>query len=199
MPLVGRRHKLHVQGRRCHCLPGWYGEQCEHGPRSSLAPAEKNYCVHNCSSRGVCVLNYCHCVPGTWGVDCSFGEPDPILAAATAVAQERLGLRGLGGPYGWPEAMVRAPRPALPHPATGLRIFVYDLPSRFHVWLAAHFRRAGRWDQSYLYSLDAKLHRWLLRSPYRTLDPLQARVLILMSYGLSWTPLPHTPDAVACP
>ena len=50
------------------------------------------------------------------------------------------------------------------------------------MWLAAHFRREGRWDQSYLYSLDAKIHRWLLRSPYRTLDPNEADYFFIPAY-----------------
>ena len=41
---------------------------------------------------------------------------------------------------------------------------------------------AGRWDQSYLYSLDAKLHRWLLHSPYRTLDPAEADYFFIPAY-----------------
>ena len=78
--------------------------------------------------------------------------------------------------------MLATAKPTLPAPAPGLRIFVYELPPRYHVWLAAHFRRDGRWDQSYLYSLDAKLHRWLLRSPYRTLDPDSADYFFIPAY-----------------
>jgi hypothetical protein len=119
----------------------------------------------------VCKLNYCHCVPGTWGVDCGFGEPDAPLARSTADEQRRLRL---SPPFGWSDEMMTTPKPVLPPAALGLRIYVYNLPPECHIWLAAHFRRAGRWDQSYLYSLDAKMHRWLLRSPYRTLDPNEA-------------------------
>ena len=167
------------RGKVCHCMPGWYGSDCEYGPGSKGAPVEKGYCVHNCSGRGVCKLNWCHCVPGTWGVDCGLGDPDASLAATSAAEQSRLGL---DSPHGWPAAMLKTPRPQLPPSAPALRIFVYELPSRFHTWLAAHFRRAGRWDQSYLYSLDAKLHRWLLRSPYRTLDPEAADVFFIPAY-----------------
>ena len=78
--------------------------------------------------------------------------------------------------------MLRTPKPILPPAAPGLRIYVYDLPPQCHIWLAAHFRRHGRWDQSYLYSLDAKLHRWLLRSPYRTLDPNEADYFFIPAY-----------------
>jgi hypothetical protein len=176
--LPWHRHRQKV-GRACHCLPGWYGEQCEHGPGSLEAPEQKKYCVHGCSGRGVCKLNFCHCVPGTWGVECGFGEPDAVLAATVTAEQSRLGL---ASPHGWSESMLRTPRPEMPPPAPGLRIYVYELPPRFHVWLAAHFRRAGRWDQSYLYSLDAKLHRWLLRSPYRTLDPAAADYFFIPAY-----------------
>ena len=63
-----------------------------------------------------------------------------------------------------------------------LRVYVYDLPPKFNTWLAAHFRRPGRWDQSYLYSLDAKLHRWLLHSPHRTFDPKEADYFFVPAY-----------------
>ena len=160
-------------GRWCHCFPGWYGDNCEIGPGSPDSPISKTFCVHDCSGRGVCKLNWCHCVPGTWGIDCGFGDPDGEAADTAELEQRRLGL---GRPYGWTTAMRRTPSPlaSLPRPSKGLRIYVYSLPPRFNVWLAAHFRRSGRWDQSYLYSLDAKMHRWLLRSPYRTLDPTEA-------------------------
>ena len=29
----------------CHCLPGWYGKDCEYGPGDARAPIEKQYCV----------------------------------------------------------------------------------------------------------------------------------------------------------
>ena len=90
--------------------------------------------------------------------------------------------------------MLSAPTPQLPPlPASApqLRIYIYELPPQFNSWLAAHFRRAGRWDQSYLYSLDAKLHRWLLRSPYRTLDPAQADFFLVPAYPSSPEPNPN--------
>ena len=90
--------------------------------------------------------------------------------------------------------MLSAPRPQLPPlPAAApqLRIYIYDLPPQFNSWLAAHFRRPGRWDQSYLYSLDAKLHRWLLRSPYRTLDPAQADYFLVPAYPSTPRPKPQ--------
>ena len=59
---------------------------------------------------------------------------------------------------------------------TKVRIYVYDLPPRFNIHLAAHFKfsSSGRWDDSWLYGLDILIHRWLLHSPYRTLDPAEA-------------------------
>ena len=117
---------------------------------------------------------------GTWGIDCGFGTPDAAAADAAELEQRR---RGLSGPFGWTQAMVRAAPPEISAPPSRqLRIFVYHLPPRFNIWLAAHFRRSGRWDQSYLYSLDAKLHRWLLRSPYRTLDPSKADYFLVPAY-----------------
>ena len=170
-------------GKVCHCFPGWFGEQCEFGPGRPQAPAEKQYCVHGCSGRGVCKLNYCHCAPGTWGVDCGFGEPDAFLAEATKARQLYLGL---AAPHGWTDQMLATPKPRPPAQGFGnarhLKIYVYDVPPQYHVWMAAHFRRSGRWDQSYLYSLDAKLHRWLLHSPYRTLDPNAADYFFIPCY-----------------
>ena len=127
----------------------------------------------------MCKLNFCHCVPGTWGVDCGFGTADTALAAVTTNAQRTLNL---SLPHGWTSQMLSTPTPTLPEGKPGLRIYVYDLPPRNTVWFAAHFRRTGRWDQSYLYSLDAKLHRWLLRSPYRTLDPATADYFFVPMY-----------------
>jgi hypothetical protein len=43
----------------CHCLPGWFGEQCEWGPGHPALPESKQFCVHGCSGRGVCKLNWC--------------------------------------------------------------------------------------------------------------------------------------------
>ena len=174
-----------ARGKACHCAPGWFGEQCEHGPGSPMSPQAKRHCVKGCSGRGVCKLNWCHCVPGTWGVDCGLGQPDDARASAAASAQrEQLGRRpgSPTDPIGWPAAMLRVAAPQLPPSSGLLRIYVYDVPPRFHVWLAAHFRREGRWDQSYLYSLDAKIHRWLLRSPYRTLDPDSADYFFVPAY-----------------
>ena len=90
--------------------------------------------------------------------------------------------------------MLSAPRPQLPPlPAAApqLRVYIYDLPPQFNSWLAAHFRKPGRWDQSYLYSLDAKIHRWLLRSPYRTLDPAQADYFLVPAYPSTPRPKPQ--------
>lgn len=171
----------------CHCFPGWFGDNCELGPASAGAPEPKRYCVQNCSDRGVCLLNWCHCVAGTWGIDCSMGSPDPthplLLATANGSASARPDSEAFLSGGGWTEAMLRAAPPPLRH-ATGVgpRIYVYDLPPQFNIWLAAHFRVPGRWDQSYLYSLDAKMHRWLLRSPYRTLDPKEADFFFIPSY-----------------
>ena len=167
------------QGPVCHCHPGWYGEDCEFGPGDLGAPAGKQYCVHDCEGRGVCKLNFCHCVPGTWGIDCGFGEPDAQLAKKTAYSQRTINM---SKPHGWTTQMLSTPKPTLPVGKPGLRIYVYDLPPRNSVWFAAHFRRTGRWDQSYLYSLDAKMHRWLLRSPYRTLDPEHADYFFVPLY-----------------
>lgn len=154
MPWFGPRQH---NGKVCHCLPGWYGDQCEYGPGHLAAPVEKQYCVHKCSGRGVCKLNYCHCVPGTWGVDCSFGDVDAALAVRVKAQQEE---HGHSAPIGWTQEMLSTPPPGVPGGfgrVRELKIYVYDVPPKFHVWMAAHFRRAGRWDQSYLYSLDAKV------------------------------------------
>ena len=89
------------------------------------------------------------------------------------------------------------------------RIYVYDMPTWATSWLAAHYRRAtmdlaskvrssstGRWDQMFLYALDIKLHRWLLRSRYREVDARRADYFFVpaylslgfydMQYGLYW-------------
>ena len=125
----------------CHCFPGWYGENCEYGPGHPQAPVVKQHCVHDCSKRGICKLNWCHCVPGTWGIDCGFGEPDAAAADAAELEQRRLEL---GAPYGWSKAHYSMPKPTLPAPSKHLRIYVYSLPPVFTVWLAAHFRISGR-------------------------------------------------------
>ncbi len=175
-----------ADAKHCHCLPGWYGSKCEVGAASADAPQSKRHCVHGCSGRGVCVLNFCHCVPGAYGIDCSAGvaaRPESALAVATAATMARDARSALDlGQAGWSDAMWRQPPPHTPPPSSRLRIYVYDLQPRYNIWLAAHFRRVGRWDQSYLYSLDAKLHRWLLRSPYRTLDPAQAHYFFVPAY-----------------
>ena len=54
----------------------------------------------------------------------------------------------------------------------------------------------GRWDQMFLYALDIKLHRWLLRSRYREVDARRADYFFVpaylslgfydMQYGLYW-------------
>eukprot|EP00966_Prymnesium_polylepis_P331012 7386590-Prymnesium_polylepis.1 len=108
----------------CHCLPGWFGPECEHGPGSRHMPEPKHYCVKDCSGRGVCKLNWCHCVPGTWGIDCSLGTPDAELtarvskwqlattmetAAASATAANNMSVapaRRFAHSFGWPESML---------------------------------------------------------------------------------------------
>lgn len=182
MPWHDRRY---ANEKHCHCAPGFYGDECECGPGSACSPQAKRHCVHDCSARGVCKLNWCHCVPGTWGIDCSFGDPDAQLTRAVTRYQAALQLQAPTTPnglVGWPTSMLSVPKPALPAPSRKLRIFVHELPPKFNVWLAAHFRREGRWDQSYLYSLDAKIHRWLLRSPYRTLNPAEADYFLVPLY-----------------
>jgi hypothetical protein len=198
----------------CHCFPGWFGHDCERadGPLDLGHRASKQSCVHGCSGRGACRLNFCDCVPGTWGVDCSSGAPDAAAAeAAMHRAQAQRGRVGVWPIAGWTAGM-RVAAPTVPihqlHSATAVsddlslgsaqkailggvplitrrhestpgaisaagdasacrrasarvRIYVYELPPRFNIWLAAHFRRPGRWDQSYLYSLDLKIHRWV--------------------------------------
>ena len=191
----------------CHCFPGWYGADCAVGPGHPAMATGRRYCVcaapcrrsraarahptvhgahphpchvdrHNCSGRGVCMLNFCHCVPGTWGIDCSSGAPDPRVTADTvATYRPAVGEKG-----SWPQHMLSVGAPVLPSPSRKLRIYVYDLPPKFNIWLAAHFRRPGRWDQSYLYSLDAKVHRWLLRSEYLTRDPTDANYFLMPAY-----------------
>ncbi|KAL3917922.1 MAG: hypothetical protein SGPRY_006210, partial [Prymnesium sp.] len=175
----------------CHCFPGWFGEQCEHGPGSPRMPEPKHFCVKGCSARGVCKLNWCHCVPGTWGIDCSLGTPDRELVRQLSTSSPQphssapLASAGGEGSFGaarWSEHMMEVARVELPPQQPSLRIYVYDLPPQYNIWLAAHFREPGRWDQSYLYSLDAKIHRWLLRSPYRTLDPESADYFFIPTY-----------------
>lgn len=193
-----------VGEKYCHCFPGWFGDECEVGPGygSLPVPDEKRQCVNDCNGRGVCRLNWCHCHPGTWGVDCSSGlltgEPAAAaaasaLAARAAAAQREEALRfsraatardngtveRMFGGWGWPSGLA-PPRP-LPAASRALRIYVYDVPPRYNTWMAAHFRHSdsGRWDDSYLYSLDISLHRWLLTSPYRTLDPLEADYFLI--------------------
>ena len=228
------------RSEHCVCIPGWYGANCETGPgdynpsketdeKDGRGLAVKRHCVHGCSGRGVCRLNWCHCVPGTYGTDCSLGTPDgpraalvaslaasleaaaskdggaadrarasslvgqlaaldppaarnakPALAAAAGGAPLR--HWAYNGKVGWSPAMVSKAAPPLPAADRSLRVYVYDLPPKFNTWLAAHFRRPGRWDQSYLYSLDAKLHRWLLHSPHRTFDPKEADYFFVPAY-----------------
>jgi hypothetical protein len=203
MPWKSPPHGISRTEPACHCFPGWFGLDCERedGPADAGHRASKQSCVHGCSGRGVCRLNFCHCVPGTWGVDCSSGVPDPGAAeAAMSRAEAQRGRRGVWPIARWDSGMISA-GPSQPtghtlsapsvtsssilssHPgavtegvpsapqrygsafASGdasppVRIYVYELPPRFNIWLAAHFRRPGRWDQSYLYSLDLKMHRW---------------------------------------
>jgi len=210
VPLLGADHGK--KGRFCHCFPGWFGERCEHGPGHPRAPPTKQQCVHGCSGRGVCKLNWCHCVPGTWGIDCSEGEAAAAVTAAAVAAatsaqraaalaavpsadlERSFGLDAAAasdalhapGGWGWPAAMATAPPPRVPAEATAhaVRFYVYDLPPRYNAWLAAHFKfsSSGRWDDSWLYSLDLALHRWLLRSPYRTRDPLKADFFFVPLY-----------------
>ena len=201
VPFLGRDH---AGGRKfCHCFPGWFGESCEVGPGHPSAPDVKRQCVHGCSGRGVCKLNWCHCVPGTWGIDCSEGEPSAADADAAARAQRTAALAAvpaghptvLGrqddahapGLWGWPAAMAAAAAPPTSSSAatrSRVRIYVYDLPPRFNAWLAAHFKfsSTNRWDDSWLYSLDLAIHRWLLRSPYRTKDPERADFFLVPAY-----------------
>eukprot|EP00962_Isochrysis_galbana_P004595 scaffold1250_cov106-Isochrysis_galbana.AAC.3 len=194
----------------CHCFPGWFGLECERqdGPADPGHRASKQSCVHGCTGRGVCRLNFCHCLPGTWGVDCSSGTPEPAAAeAAMRRAEAQRGRRGVWPIAGWTSGMTTAgrsnpngdlhstptatassilesgrravsggilQRDGSPADSSGVsapggasppvRIYVYELPPRFNIWLAAHFRRPGRWDQSYLYSLDLKIHRCVWRT-----------------------------------
>ena len=106
------------------------------------------------------MLNFCHCVPGTWDVDCSRGEPDGALAAQADAARAALRARGeLGLAEGpertrWTVEMHNKRSEPRPAPARapagsaeglpGLRIYVYELPPQYNIWMAAHFRRPGR-------------------------------------------------------
>ena len=174
------RNRVHF----CHCFPGWFGDECEFGPEHEQLPVprEKRLCTDGCGGRGKCRLNWCHCVAGTWGEDCRLGTPDSSSSALSGTA-----LSGLspGPALTAPLATRRGPVPAEAAAAgRSLRIYVYSLPPEFTTWLAAHFRHSdsGRWDDSWLYSLDIRMHRWLLASPYRTLDPEAADFFFVPLY-----------------
>eukprot|EP00967_Tisochrysis_lutea_P041530 scaffold49897_cov32-Tisochrysis_lutea.AAC.2 len=151
----------------CHCFPGWFGDTCElhDGPSDPIERASKQSCVHGCRGRGVCRLNFCHCVPGTWGVDCSSGTPDVALTTMVMLQAEAQKLQqGVWTITSWSSDMIHStwlPSRVVSRARAVVspRIYVYELPPNFNIWLAAHFRRPGRWDQSYLYSLDLKIHR----------------------------------------
>ena len=60
------------------------------------------------------------------------------------------------------------------------RIYVYEMPPRFTSWLAT-FRR-GDWTKDHWYGGDIIVHKQLLSSPYRTLDPERADFYFIPLY-----------------
>jgi len=112
--------------------------------------------------------------PGLWG------WPEPMQHLTLPAAQPRLDLASdlnLASDLASTSAQSSLTR-------SKVRIYVYDLPPRFNVHLAAHFKfsSSGRWDDSWLYGLDILIHRWLLHSPYRTLDPTEADFFFVPAY-----------------
>ena len=61
---------------------------------------------------------------------------------------------------------------AVPAAAVRPLIYVYDMPPRFTSWLAAF--RKGDWSRDHWYGVDVIMHKMLLKSRHRTLDPAQA-------------------------
>ena len=49
-PMPWKGKTPHGDQPACHCLPGWFGEQCEHGPGHPALPEFKQFCV--CARRG---------------------------------------------------------------------------------------------------------------------------------------------------
>ena len=109
-------------------------------------------CVNDCSGRGACINNQCRCRDGTWGIDCSLPGDGPLPSVGADVGGSEL-------------------RP---------RIYVYEMPPRFTSWFAT-FRR-GDWTRDHWYGCDVIVHKQLLASPYRTLDPDRADFFFIPLY-----------------
>jgi len=147
---------------------------CPEGRAGTLCErARRSFCLRDCSGHGRCDSGFCWCERGWFGIDCS--EHQSGRAAPLLQAQQRL---------------------ASPAAASGLRIYVYDMPSEFTTrllqWRGAHrvgLSRAldARTNASVhsagsLYALELALHEWLLDSPLRTTDPAQAHLFYVPLY-----------------
>jgi len=131
-----------------------------------------SFCLRDCAGHGQCDAGFCWCAPGWYGIDCSErADGDaPLLQQ-----QQRL---------------------VSPAAASGLRIYVYDMPSEFTTrllqWRGSHPTGLSRTidpqtgesqhTAGSLYAAELALHEWLLDSPLRTKDPSAAHLFYVPIY-----------------
>lgn len=133
----------------------------------------ESFCLRNCSGYGRCDAGFCWCEDSWFGIDCS----ERVDGGSAPLLQERQQL----------------PSPAA---ASGLRVYVYDMPSEFTTrllqWRGSHASGLSRSldprsGQSHhtagsLYAMELALHEWLLDSPLRTTDAAEAHLFYVPVY-----------------
>ena len=177
-PTLQQRPKV-----RCKCYDGQTDTRlC--APVASRS-VDATFCPNQCHLRGECLSGYCRCPPGYAGVDCSIDQAANAIAKASVT--EATIAEARPRPLAATTLTPKAPRP---------RIYVYELPGDFNVFLLA--RRMSndacaireykddstraQWTPT-LYGAEVALHEALLASPHRTLDPEEADYFYVPVYG----------------
>jgi len=138
-------------------------------------PTDRRHKLEECANQRT---PRCRCFPGFSGPQCETAMDDSrglhkcLNECSGRGACQHNFCKCQPGSWGDDCSLGRGSEVAVPAAAVRPLIYVYDMPPRFTSWLAAF--RKGDWSRDHWYGVDVILHKMLLRSRHRTLDPAQA-------------------------
>ena len=162
---------------RCKCYDGQNKNADAMCAPVAVRSVDATFCPNQCMLRGECISGFCRCATGFAGADCSIEQATASRATAAATYSSAASDAN---------AATTALRP---------RVYVYELPGEFNVFLLARrqsndacaireYSAGGgvSWTNT-LYGAEVALHEALLASPHRTLDPELADYFYVPVFG----------------